>query len=149
MVGAGGGAGASGYQPFLGRAQVVTVRRQRGGILPDELPPLLAPVERLLLHSWVSELPDHQWPQDFPYPTPELIHWLADQGAVLLGVDMPSVDAYESKSLPCHHLLYAQGMRHLELLRLAAVPDGIYELIALPLKMAGVCGSPVRAILRA
>jgi arylformamidase len=37
---------------------------------------------------------------------------------------------------------------NLETLRLSGVPDGVYEMVALPLKITGVCGSPVRAILR-
>jgi arylformamidase len=40
------------------------------------------------------------------------------------------------------------GMVNLENLNLSGVPDGRYELIALPLRIADVCGSPVRAVLR-
>ncbi|RPJ00651.1 MAG: kynurenine formamidase, partial [Chloroflexi bacterium] len=92
---------------------------------------------------------DNTWPEDFPYPTVELVDWLAAQGVVLLGLDSPSMDAFDSRDLPCHHRLLEQGMVHLETLCLAGVPDGVYELIAFPLKIAGVCGSPVRAVLRA
>lgn len=135
--------------PYLGPAHVVTIARQTGGIVPSDLVDHdLAGVQRLLLHSWVSDLPDDQWPDAFPYPTLELVDWLADRGAVLLGLDSPSVDAFDSASLPCHHRLWQRGMVHLESLCLAGVPDGVYELIALPLKLADVCGSPVRAILR-
>ncbi len=136
-------------EPFLGPAHVVTVRREHGGITPQDLAAYdLRGVQRLLLHTWVSELPDHEWPQDFPYPTVELVDWLAEQGAVLLGVDSPSVDRFESQTLPVHHRLRQRGLFHLETLRLAGVPDGLYELIALPLKLAHACASPVRAVLR-
>lgn len=134
---------------YLGPAHVVTIGRQHGGIVPADLPQHdLTGVERLLIHTWVSDLPDDQWPEDFPYPTLPLVDWLADQGAVLLGLDCPSVDAFDSTTLACHHRLWERGIVHLETLCLAGVPDGRYELIALPLKLAGVCGSPVRAILR-
>ncbi len=136
-------------EPFLGPAHVVTVTRRHGGITPQDLAMHdLAGVQRLLLHTWVSEVRDEEWPQDFPYPTVELIDWLADRGAVLLGVDSPSVDSFESQDLPCHHRLRQRGLFHLETLQLAHVPDGVYELIALPLKFARTCGSPVRAVLR-
>lgn len=136
-------------EKYMGRAQVVTVERQRGGIVPADLEgKIQAPLERLLIHTRVSNLPDDRWPEDFPYPTIELVDWLAAQGAVLLGLDSPSVDAFDSKDLPCHHRLRERGLVHLESLQLAGVPDGIYELIALPLKIAGICGSPVRAVLR-
>ncbi|MBN1201017.1 MAG: cyclase family protein [Anaerolineae bacterium] len=135
--------------PYIGPAHVVTITREHGGIVPADFDGHdLSGVKRLLIHTWVSDLPDNQWPDEFPYPTVELVDWLADMGAVLLGLDCPSVDSFDSKDLPCHHRLRARGMLNLETLRLAGVPDGMYELIALPLKLAGVCGSPVRAVLR-
>lgn len=136
-------------EKYIGPAQVVTIQREHGGITPEDFAGCdFTGLERLLIHTWVSDLPDDQWPADFPYPTVELIDWLAGQGAVLLGVDMPSVDAFDSKTLDCHHRLYQRGIVNLETLRLSGVPDGRYELIALPLKLADVCGSPLRAILR-
>ncbi|NJL95791.1 MAG: kynurenine formamidase [Anaerolineae bacterium] len=135
--------------PFIGQAQVVWVERQQGGITPADLDGQLhAPVQRVLLRTWVSALPDEQFAENFPYPTLALVDWLAEQGAVLLGVDMPSVDDFHSSDLPCHHRLAARGLAHLENLWLRDVPPGLYELIALPLRLAGACGSPVRAILR-
>jgi arylformamidase len=134
---------------YIGPAHVVTVNRRHGGITPEDLAGKdLAGLERILIHTWVSEVPDGQWPEDFPYPTVELIDWLAGQGMHLFGVDMPSVDSFTSKTLECHHRLFDHDVVNLETLRLAGVPDGRYELIALPLKLAGVCGSPLRAVLR-
>ena len=136
-------------EKYIGAAQVVTIDRKHGAISPDDVSnKISAPVERLLIHTWVSDLGDVEWPEDFPYPGVELIDWLADQGAVLLGMDSPSVDDFNSKGLAGHNRLRGRGMVHLELLCLKDVPDGIYELVALPLKLSGVCGSPVRAILR-
>ncbi len=134
---------------YMGPAHVVTISREFGGIIPEDFSDrYLAGMQRLLIHTWVSDLPDDEWPQDFPYPTVELVDWLAERGVVLLGVDMPSVDRFDSDQLPCHHRLYERGISNLETLMLKDVPDGVYELIALPLKIGGVCGSPVRAILR-
>jgi arylformamidase len=73
---------------------------------------------------------------------------LAAQRAKLVGLDSPSVDAFDSKTLDCHHALRRFGIVNLECLTLRDVPDGDYELIALPLKLDLACGSPVRAILR-
>ncbi len=135
--------------PYLGPAYLVTLLRRSGGIGPDDLAGHdLRGTRRLLIRTWVSDLPDETWPEDFPYLTLELVDWLAEQGVILVGLDSPSVDAFDSTELPCHHRLWKHGMLHLEALRLAGMPDGVYELIALPLKLAGVCGSPVRAVLR-
>jgi arylformamidase len=105
-------------------------------------------MQRLLVHTWVSDLPDDRWPDSFPYPTLELVDWLAGRDVVLLGLDCPSVDHVDSKDLSCHHRLRQHGIAALETLCFKGVRDGVYELIALPLKLAGVCGSPVRAVLR-
>jgi arylformamidase len=137
-------------EPYVGPAHVATITRRSGGIVPADFDGHdLDGMQRLLVHTWVSELPDNQWPEDFPYPTVDLIDWLADWGVLLLGMDSPSVDEFHSTDLPGHHRLQARGMLNLEYVCLAGVPDGRYELIALPLKLAGACGSPVRAVLRA
>lgn len=134
---------------YIGPAHVVTIDRREGGIVPADFAGRdLSGLKRLLIHTWVSDIPDGGWPENFPYPTAELADWLGAQGVVLLGLDCPSVDDASSKDLPAHHRLWEHRIANLETLRLAGVPDGVYELIALPLKVAGVCGSPVRAVLR-
>ncbi len=134
---------------YIGAARVVTVSKRDGGLTPDDFPTgSLIGVQRLLIHSHVSDLPDEVWPEEFPYLTPELIGYLAAQGCVLIGLDSPSVDDFNSKDLQCHHALFRAGMVNLETVYLRDVPDGDYELIALPLKLDMACGSPVRAILR-
>ena len=134
---------------YIGPARVVTVVRRDGPLRPDDFAQVdLAGTRRLLIHSHVSDLEDDRWPEEFPYLSVELIEWLARLGVVLIGLDSPSVDAFTSTDLPCHHALRRVNMVNLEILYLRDVPDGLYELIALPLKLDGVCGSPVRAILR-
>jgi arylformamidase len=136
-------------EKFIGPAHVVTTDRKQGGIVPDDFKNIdLDGVERLLIHSWVSDSPDHVWPEDFPYLTTDLIDWLGEKRVKLLGVDMPSVDSFDSQFLPAHHRMHKYDMVNLEMLMLKGVPDGVYELIALPLKLTDVDGSPVRAILR-
>jgi arylformamidase len=135
--------------PYIGPAHVISIDREHGGIVPSDFAGRdLEGMQRLLIHTWVSDVPDEQFAEGFPYPTAELADWLAARGVVLLGVDMPSVDAFGSSDLSCHHRLRHHGIANIELLRLKGVPDGVYELIALPLKLAGTGGSPVRAILR-
>ncbi len=75
--------------------------------------------------------------------------WLGELGVRLLGLDIPSVDAIDSRDLPNHRALASAGVHILESLDLSAVRPGIYELIALPLKITGGEAAPVRAILRA
>jgi arylformamidase len=136
-------------EKYIGPTHVQSIKRTSGGITPAEVAGLdFSRVKRILFHSPVSSLADDQWPDPFPYLSVPLIDALANQGVVLIGLDSPSVDAQDSKDLPCHHRLRACGIVNLESLALREVPDGVYELIALPLRLAEVCGSPVRAILR-
>ncbi|MHB8629647.1 MAG: cyclase family protein [Aggregatilineales bacterium] len=134
---------------YIGPAQVLSVLRASGGIMVSDLAGTdLTGAERVLFHTPVSELADDRWPDPFPYLTVELVDFLADHGIKLIGLDSPSVDAVDSKTLPCHQRLRIRGLANLENLQLRAVPDGRYELMALPLRLAGACGSPVRAVLR-
>lgn len=91
---------------------------------------------------------DTAWNPDFTAYAPETVAWLAAQGVQLIGLDTPSVDPASSKLLPSHQQLLRLKLRVLENLVLDEVPEGDYELIALPLKLAGACASPVRAVLR-
>ncbi|HZN04841.1 MAG TPA: hypothetical protein VFD06_14750, partial [Candidatus Polarisedimenticolia bacterium] len=86
--------------------------------------------------------------EDFAALSPALIDHLHEGGARLVGVDTPSLDPCHSKDLPAHRACLRHDMAILEGLLLAHVPEGVYELIALPLRIAGADGSPVRAILR-
>ena len=135
---------------YIGPATVVSVRRTAGPLVPADFPNLAwAGTERLLVHSGASHLPDDQFADSIIYPSPELAAFMAGYGLVLFGSDAPSMDAIDSKTLPGHNALQQHGIAILEGLQLAEVPDGHYELIALPLKIAGGDGSPVRAILLA
>lgn len=88
------------------------------------------------------------FPERFTAISPELAVLLAERGVLLVGMDTPSVDPFDSKTLDAHHALFRGGIAILEGLVLDGVPEGIYELIALPLKMSGLDASPVRAVLR-
>lgn len=134
---------------YIGRARVVTTTRRDGALTPDDFPDLVwETAGRLLVRSWVSDLPDDAWPPTFPYLSEVLIARAAEAGIRLIGLDSPSVDAFESTTLPCHHALRQHGIVNLECVFLRGVPDGDYELLALPLKLDGACASPVRAVLR-
>ena len=70
------------------------------------------------------------------------------QGVRLVGIDTPSIDPQNSKTMDAHKAVLAADMRILEGLVLDDVPEGRYELIALPLPIVGADASPIRAILR-
>jgi arylformamidase len=133
---------------YLGPCQVIRVPARRDSrVGPGDLPePVRA--ERLLLAT--DTFPDPAaFTRDFAAFSSELVDTLHGQGVRLIGIDTPSIDLFKSKDLPAHQRCLAHDMGILEGLILAEVPAGIYELIALPLKLVGFDASPVRAVLRA
>lgn len=136
-------------ESYIGPATVVTVNRPAGPLTPADFPGLnWNRVQRLLVHSAASALSPEQFCAQYVYPSVELADWLGRHGVLLFGSDAPSMDAADSKTLPGHNALRRNRVAILEGLLFEAVPDGDYELMALPLKIAGGDGSPVRAVLR-
>jgi arylformamidase len=88
------------------------------------------------------------WDSSFTALAPATIEMVADRGGILVGLDTPSVDPEQSKTLDAHMAVRRRGLAILESLVLDDVPEGDYELIALPLKFMTLDASPVRAILR-
>lgn len=131
---------------YLGPAQVVHVSAQRGTrISMQQLPEIVA--QRVLIAT--GTYPDStQFNEDFAALSPDLVDALHERGVRLVGIDTPSVDLFESKVLEAHKRFLANDMAILEGIVLRDVPAGVYELIALPLKLAGFDASPVRAVLR-
>ena len=132
---------------YLGPCEVVRVAAVRGTrVTPDLLPrPIRA--ERVLIAT--GTFPDPEaFNEDFAALAPELVEYLHRMGVKLVGIDTPSVDLFASKNLPSHLTFLRYDMAILEGLVLKDVPEGMYELIALPLKLVGYDASPVRAVLR-
>lgn len=131
---------------YMGSAQVIEVNIDRAKriTINDFNQPIVA--ERVLFKTNSFPNPD-QWNGDFNSLSPELIYELHSKGVVLVGIDTPSVDPSDDKNLPSHQALFQTNMAVLEGLILNDVAVGVYDLIALPLKILGADASPVRAIL--
>jgi arylformamidase len=131
---------------FVGPAFVLGVGaepRDLGPEIESQVPPGTV---RLLLRTGAS-IASGVFPPDWPALTEDAARRLAGRGLRLLGVDAPSVDRRESKSLAVHHALFDGGACVLENLDLRGVPDGPHQLLALPLRWAGLDAAPVRALL--
>ena len=132
---------------YLGPCRVVRTRAAPAvRIGPEAIPDDLG-APRVLFATGTYPDPARFEP-DFAALAPELIDALHARGVVLVGVDTPSVDLFASKELPAHRACLRHDVAILEGLVLVDVPEGIYELLALPLKLEGFDASPVRAILR-
>ncbi|WCM92249.1 arylformamidase [Acidovorax sp. NCPPB 2350] len=108
-----------------------------------------APLPPRVLVRTYGRMPVDRWDGALAAYAPDTIERLADRGVVLVGIDTASIDPAESKALESHQVIRRRGLRVLENLVLDEVPEGDYELIALPLKLTTADASPVRAVLRA
>lgn len=133
---------------YLGPCEVVRVEVGRGERITAELLGDWTPAApRVLFATGTYPDPD-TFTTDFAALSAPLVARLAAAGVVLVGIDTPSVDLSDSKDLPAHHACLGTGTAVLEGIVLDGVEPGIWELIALPLRLEGFDASPVRAVLR-
>ena len=135
--------------PFLGPCRVIHAIG-RGPLVTwehiahavnDTLPP------RVLVRTYPA-MPVDRWDPQLAAYAPATVERLAAMGVKLIGIDTASIDPAASKTLDSHQVIRRRGLRVLENLVLDDVPEGDYELIALPLKLVSADASPVRAVLR-
>lgn len=88
------------------------------------------------------------FPEEVPTLTVDAVDYLYELGIKLFGIDVPSVDHVNSKTLEIHHALHAHDIMIIENVVLDDVTSGLYDFIGLPLKIKGADGSPVRAVVR-
>jgi len=133
-------------EPYLGECLVIDARETGAEIEIGDLPHLHS-ADRVLFRTF-ERFPHKEWDAHTTAIAPETIDWLAVQGVKLVGIDTPSIDPQDSKEMLAHKAVLRHDMRVLEGLVLDDVPEGRYELIALPLPIVDGDASPVRAILR-
>lgn len=133
-------------ETYLGDCQVLDVSPVVGPISVAHLLKFGLSTPRILFKTSSIKNVD-QWQEEFTYLSVEAIDYLAQKGVRLIGIDTPSMDHSKSKDLGAHQAFYRHRMAILEGLVLDDVAEGLYQLIALPLKIQGAEASPVRAIL--
>lgn len=132
---------------YIGLCQVIDVtscRNARIALADFEKISIQAP--RVIFKTKSFENPN-QWTDEFKALSAEVIHFLADHGVKLVGIDTPSIDPATDKILESHHAVYQRGLAVLEGVILTEVDEGLYTLIAPPLKIKGADAAPVRALL--
>lgn len=100
---------------------------------------------RSALRGWMAS---PQFHRDFAYIAPDAAQLLADADVQLVGVDYISAEQFGSPEPLTHRILLGKGIPIVEGLALDGVAAGDYELIVLPMKVAGHEGAPARAVLR-
>ena len=146
---AGRAVGALDLAPYLGRCRVIHAIGVRPLIFWQHLAHATQGLPPRVLVRTYARAPVDRWDPQLAAFAPETVERLADAGVVLIGIDTASIDPADSKALASHQVIRRRELRVLENLVLDDVPEGDYELIALPLKLTTADASPVRAVLRA
>ena len=141
-----GGVDTIPLERLIGSAEVIAITA--GLAAPEHLPAGWRPATPRVLLRTDSHPLDAPIGPGFAAVDARLVHWLADRGVELVGIDTPSVDPFEADALPAHRALLERGMTWIEGLWLGGVAPGRYELVALPMPMVGTDAAPVRAVLR-
>jgi len=132
--------------PYYGPCQIVTVDVARGQrIVPSHIKVEIQ-AERVLFKTLTFPDPN-DFNEDFASLSPEVVEFLFEKGVRLVGLDTPSVDLCQDRELLSHNAIAKRNLSILEGVVLGHVEDGVYTLIALPLKLAQADASPVRAVL--
>lgn len=147
--------GALSLSPFIGPCAVVDVSPWHAAIGWEQVwghIALLDPLPPRILFKTQPQVRYDVFEKQYAWFGADLVQALAERGVVLMGLDTPSVDAVDSKTLETHHAMLAAGMCWLENLDLSQVPfqSGKPEeafLVAPPLKLMEMEASPVRAVL--
>ncbi len=135
---------------LVGAARVVSFPRI-GAVTASQLQDVdLRGVTRLLIRTdnsagWAAGSPFNA---NFVYLADDGARLLVERGIRLVGVDYLSVERFKAPGAPTHHVLLGNGVVVVEGLDLSAAPPGDYELLCLPLKIAGGDGAPARVLLR-
>jgi arylformamidase len=135
---------------LIGAARVVELPADVTAIGAAELRAAgLEDATRVLLKTRNGELLGrNDFAEDFAHLTADGAQYLVGAGVQLVGIDYLSVEAFDAEEPAAHRILLERRIIVVEGLDLRAVPAGPCELICLPLKIAGIDGAPLRAVLR-
>jgi arylformamidase len=138
--------------PLIGPARVIDI--------PDSIQAINAAelnrhawkgAERLIFRTrssvrgWMSSPTFHH---DFAYVAPDAAQLIADAGVKLVGIDYISIEQFGGPAPLTHRILLGKGIPIIEGFALETIAPGDYDLIVLPIKVAGHEGAPARAVMR-
>lgn len=141
-------------ESLIGPALVVEVPSMMKIIDEDFVAKLdLAHTVRILFKTRNSDFwntPSEGFRSDYTYLASEAAKLMVKAGVKLVGIDYLSIEQFKSDKFETHLMLLGNGVTILEGLDLREIEPGPYELICLPLRIAGGSGdgAPARAVLR-
>lgn len=134
---------------LIGKARVVEIlARERIDRADLEAQDLRDDLRVLLKTRMSGQMQKPEFQEDHLYLTGDAAAYLAQAGLKLVGFDYLSIDRYGASEFPAHHALLGADVVIVEGLDLSEVEPGEYDMICLPLRVAGGDGAPARVILK-
>jgi arylformamidase len=130
---------------LIGRCRVIDISGTGSTLITAaDLEGKLSGVKRLLLKTRFSGMDTFR--EDYPSLAHDTACSITDNGIECVGIDSPSIESYNCDG-SIHRRLLGNGCIIIELLDLSDVSEGDYDMVALPLRLAGLDGSPARVVL--
>lgn len=133
------------FDKLTGDCRVLEIPGRETEIAAATLWPALAGAGKILLKTWFSK--EMEFREDYPGLSPDAAEALVSAGIECVGIDSPSIEPYHGDG-SVHRTLLSHGIVIIELLALESIRGGDYWMVALPLRLGGLDGSPCRVILR-
>jgi arylformamidase len=131
-------------ETLIGTCRVMSVRDTNGLISREQIEGKHRHEKRILIRTSFSG--KAVFAEDYPSLSREAAEYLVSCGVICVGIDSPSIESYDCDG-SVHRCLLKNNCIIIELLDLSDVPEGIYAMVALPLRLEGLDGSPARVIL--
>ncbi len=139
------------FEATVGPARVIQIQDRESIKVPELRRCRIHKGERILFKTRNSAAwrKSPAFDRQYVYITSEAARYLAARGVRCVGIDYFSVGGYKRDGAETHRALLGAGIWIIEGLDLSRVEPGEYDLICLPLKIAGADGAPARAVVRA
>lgn len=133
---------------LCGECRVLDLRSVKESIKIQDLEPYrIKKGERILVRTKNSDNDYKEFTSDYIYLDGDASDWLAEKEIALFGIDYLSIKKRGGSDHRPHTSLLEKDILIFEGLDLRAIEEGDYMFVGLPLKLQGLDGSPVRAIL--
>lgn len=129
---------------LMGRCRVIDVSSAGTLITAAHIQGKIRGTTRLLLKTGFSG--KDTFSDTYPSLAPDAAYLLTEAGVICIGIDSPSIESFDCDG-SVHRRLLEKGCLIIELIDLSGVPEGDYEILALPLRLEGLDGSPARVVL--
>jgi arylformamidase len=129
---------------LIGPCRVIDLSGIPGEITADDLKDRIEGTRRILLKTGCNFY--GQFDPDYISLSVSAATTISARGIIAVGIDSPSIEKFHGTG-EVHRELLGKGIVVIEYLDLSAVPEGDYQMVALPLRLRGLDGSPARVVL--